>query len=265
MKIFDIHAHIYPDAIADRAVRAMSSAYDDILIRNDGRLSTLIRRMDEAEINRFAAHSVATTAHQVDAINRFVRGAAREYPGRLIPFGAMHPDTPDMDSHVTGMIAAGFRAVKLHPELQGFKVDESRAIRMFSALAGRLPVLLHCGDYRCDNSAPERIRRMLREVPGLKLVCAHLGGWTAWEAAASQLIGEDVWVDTSSSLYALDAPTAVSIIRGYGADRVLFGSDYPMWHPAEELRRFLELPLTPAEQHKILWTNHLALLSLSQY
>lgn len=43
-------------------------------------------------------------------------------------------------------------------------------------------------------------------------------------------------------------------------DRVLFGSDYPMWTPNEEVQRFLALPLTDGEKEKILWTNHLNLL-----
>ena len=171
----------------------------------------------------------------------------------------MHPDMPDMEETALSLTAQGFAGVKLHPELQGFKVDEPRAVALFRALAGRLPVLLHCGDYRCDHSAPERIRNMLAQVPGLTLVCAHLGGWTKWEEAASMLIGEDIRVDLSSSLYALDAPTAVSILRGYGTERVLFGTDYPMWEPAEEVERFLRLPLTDGEKEKILWTNHLSL------
>ena len=64
MKVFDIHAHIYPDAIADRAVHAISHAYDDFPVENDGRLETLIREMDDAGVTACAAHSVATTAHQ---------------------------------------------------------------------------------------------------------------------------------------------------------------------------------------------------------
>ena len=260
MKIFDIHAHIYPDAIADRAVYAISHAYDDIEVRNDGRLTTLLKRMDEAGVTRCAAHSVATTPHQVDSINHFVLDAAHAHPERLVPFGTLHPDTPWPDRAVDQMVTDGFRGVKLHPEFQGFKVDDPRALDMFSAIAGRLPVLLHCGDYRCDNSAPERIKRMLREVKGLTLICAHLGGWTTWEAAAAELIGQDVWVDTSSAIYALDAPTSVNIIRGYGTDRVLFGTDYPMWTPREEVERFLRLPLSDDEKERILWRNHLALL-----
>lgn len=260
MDIFDIHAHIYPDAIAARAVHAISAGYDDSPVREDGRLDTLLRREAEAGVGRFAAHSVATTAHQVDSINRFVLSAAQAHPGVIVPFASLHPDTPNLDSAVDAIVESGFAGVKLHPEFQGFKVDEPRALRLFSALAGRLPVLLHCGDYRCDNSAPERIRSLLRQTPKLQLVCAHLGGWTTWERAAAELIGADVWVDTSSSLYALDAPTAAAIIRGYGVDRVLFGTDFPMWTPAEEVERFLRLPLTDDEKEKILWKNHLALL-----
>ncbi len=259
MKIFDIHAHIYPDAIADKAVKNISAAYDDILIRNDGRLGTMVRLADEAGITQFAAHSVATTPKQVASINRFVLDAARKYPDRIIPFGALHPDTPDMDRAVAQLVADGFWGVKLHPEMQNFKVDETRAIDMFSAIAGKLPVLLHCGDYRCDNSVPERIKRMLKAVPGLKVICAHLGGWTTWEEAAWQLIGQDIWVDTSSSLYAMDVETAVGIIRGYGTDRMLFGTDFPMWNPKEEVERLLALPLTMSELERILWGNHLKL------
>ena len=140
-------------------------------------------------------------------------------------------------------------------------MDEPRAVEMFAAVADTgLPVLLHCGDYRCDNSAPERVRRLTRLLPKLTLVCAHLGGWITWEQAAAELIGADVWVDTSSSLYALDAPTAAKLIRGYGVERALFGSDYPMWHPKDELERFLALPLTDGEKERILWENHLSLL-----
>jgi len=259
MKIFDIHTHIYPDALAPRATQAISAAYDGFEVHCDGRLETLMRMMDEAGIERFAAHSVATTTRQVESINRFIMSAAQAYPARIVPFGSLHPDLEEPEAAVDAMVRAGFRGVKLHPEFQGFKVDEKRALRLFEAIAGKLPVLLHCGDYRCDNSAPERIRRMLKQVKGLKLVCAHLGGWTTWESAAAELIGEEIWVDSSSSLYALDGSTAARLIRGYGAERVIFGSDYPMWSPGEEAELLMRLPLTDDEKERILWGNHLAM------
>lgn len=255
MKIFDVHAHIYPDAIAPRAVKALRDGYDGIEVKCDGRLDTLTAIADDAGIAKIAVHAAATAVKQVDSVNRFVMESARAHPGRIVPFGTLHPDMDRPDRAAAQLAAEGFKGIKLHPELQGFKVDETRAIDLFAAVAGKLPVLLHCGDYRFDHSAPERIQRMLKQVPGLTLICAHLGGWTQWEQAAWMLRDEAVLVDSSSSLYALDPSTAAGIIRSYGADRVLFGSDYPVWNPAEEVQRLLQLPLTDAEKEKILWSN----------
>ena len=252
---FDIHAHIYPDAVAPHAVRAISEAYDNAVLQNDGRLDTLLAEMDAGGIRAAAIHSVATTPHHAESINRYILAVARANPDRFVPFASLHPDAPDLEAAVEGVVSAGFAAVKLHPECQNFLLDEPRALRLLRLLAGRLPVLLHCGDKRKDNSSPERVLRALDAAPGLTLICAHLGGWTRWEEAARALAGSGVYVDASSSLYALDGETAAGIIRSYGVDRVFFGSDYPMWTPGEELQRFLRLPLREDEREQILWGN----------
>ena len=259
MKIFDVHVHIFPDRIADRAVNAIGSFYENFNMEGDGRLETAIRAMDAAGITRCAAHSVATSAHQVDAINDFVMDAWRRYPERILPFAAMHPDLPEPAATAEAAIARGFRGVKIHPEIQGFRLDDPAVLDMLAPFEGRLPILVHCGDYRYDNSSPERIKRVLRQFPRLRLICAHLGGWTVWREAWRRLAGEDIYVDTSSALFALSPEEAVRIIRAYGVDRALYGTDYPMWLPGDELRRFDRLPLTQDEREKILWTNHLAL------
>ena len=98
--------------------------------------------------------------------------------------------------------------------------------------------------------------KVLDEVPNHKAGCADLGGWSVWNEAWLELAGRPgVWVDTSSSLYAISPEEAAEVIRHYGADRVFFGTDYPMWNPGEELQKFLRLPLTPEEQEKILHLN----------
>ncbi|MEG1620427.1 MAG: amidohydrolase family protein [Oscillospiraceae bacterium] len=45
------------------------------------------------------------------------------------------------------------------------------------------------------------------------------------------------------------------MINELGEDKFLFGTDYPMWDPKEELGRFLKLPLSHEQQEKILWNN----------
>jgi len=259
MKIFDVHVHIFPDGIAEKAVSAIGNFYENFNMECDGRLETAIREMDAAGITRCAAHSVATTAHQVDSINAFVMEAHRRYPERILPFAAMHPALADARATAEAVIAAGFRGVKLHPEIQGFRIDAPEVLDMLAPFEGRLPILCHCGDYRYDNSSPARLKNVLRAFPKLTLICAHLGGWTVWREAARLMTGEDIYVDTSSALFALTPKEATDIIRGYGVERALYGTDYPMWGPVGELRRFDRLELTDAEREQILWTNHLRL------
>jgi len=259
MKIFDMHVHIFPDKLADRAVSAIGNFYENFNMECDGRLETAIRVMDEAGITRCAAHSVATSPHQVDHINDFVMEAHRRYPDRILPFAAMHPDLPDPRATAEGILARGFRGVKVHPEIQGFNIDDPAVLDMLAPFEGKIPVLTHCGDYRYDNSCPDRLKHVKRVFPNLTLICAHLGGWTVWREAARQMIGEDVYVDTSSALFAMTPGEATRIIRGYGIERALYGTDFPMWSPVGELKRFDRLDLTEDEREKILWTNHLRL------
>ena len=139
----------------------------------------------------------------------------------------------------------------------GAQLDEPMAIRLFEAMAERkLPLLVHTGDTRYPYSEPERMARALDAVPELTAICAHLGGWSRWDKAWQLLAGrENVYVDCCSSLYALPPEEAAEVIYHYGADRVFFGTDYPMWTPKEEIARFMALPLTDAEREMILHEN----------
>ena len=46
-----------------------------------------------------------------------------------------------------------------------------------------------------------------------------------------------------------------ALIRKWGAEKVLFGSDYPMWSQADDLAVFFEMGLTDAENRLILSEN----------
>ena len=52
----------------------------------------------------------------------------------------------------------------------------------------------------------------------------------------------------------------VSLIRAFGPEKVLFGTDYPMWDPVEEVAHFMQLPLTDREREMILWDNGMRIL-----
>lgn len=254
MRVVDFHAHIYPDKIAQKASVAIGDFYD-ITMRHDGTVSALLDSGDKAGIGTFVVHSVATVPQQVEAINDFLARTASEHPGRLIGFATMHPDYAPIGREIDRVIALGLKGIKLHPDFQKFNIDSPEALRIFEAVEGRLPVLVHTGDFRYEYSKARRVASVVERFPKLKLVCAHFGGWSEWEEATNILQDYPILVDTSSSLYALTPEKALGIIRRYGADNVLFGSDYPMWGPDEELERFCKIGLSDEEREKILHGN----------
>jgi predicted TIM-barrel fold metal-dependent hydrolase len=88
------------------------------------------------------------------------------------------------------------------------------------------------------------------------LIAAHFAGYGVWEEAARKLPGYDnLYVDSCSSLEFLEPSRAVELINLYGEDKVLFGTDYPMWNHKDELARVERLDLPPATLRKILYQN----------
>ena len=256
MRIIDTHAHIYPDKIALKAAKSIGDFYD-IPMQMDGTLSTLLAQGEAAGISRFLVQSVAVTWERVQAINNFIARSVAEQPEKLIGFGTMHPDHPEMEKELDRILSLGLRGVKLHPDFQRFMLDAPSAIRLFEAMAERsLPLLVHTGDYRHPYSHPERMARALDHVPALKAICAHLGGWSVWNDAWRILAGRsNVYVDCSSSLYAMKPEDAVRVMRRYRISHVFFGTDYPMWSAKDEIERFMALPLTDEEREMILHQN----------
>lgn len=261
-KIIDAHCHIYPDKIAEKASAGTGSFYG-IPMRYDGKVSTLLRLCDEAGIDRCLVHSVATVPKQVSSINRFISDEVKNGNGRFIGFGALHPDSADIKGDVEELISLGLLGVKLHPDIQGIAADDERCIKIYEEISGRLPLLIHCGDSRYDMSNPDRIGRIVDAFPNMTVIAAHFGGYSVWEDAACALSGKpNVFVDTCSSFEFLSDEAIKRYISMYGADRVMFGTDYPMWNAKKELDRLFSLGLSEDEYEMILHKNLETLLGL---
>ncbi len=257
--IIDAHAHIFPDKIADKAAEGIGGFYN-ITAKYDGTLGTLLEQGSAAGVDKFLVQSVATVPEQVRSINNYISECVSRYPDRLIGFGAMHPDFEDIVGETERIVSLGLKGIKLHSDFQRFNLDEKRAYAIYEVAEGRLPILFHIGDPRYDYSAPERLMRVVKRFPKLTVIAAHLAGWTMWDKGAEIFEGSGIYADCSSSLYALAPDRAAKLIRKIGADKVFWGTDYPLWGAAEELERFRSLPLSDEEKDKILGGNITRLL-----
>ena len=255
MMIIDAHVHLYPGAIAEKASGSIGSFYG-MPVRYDGSARALLDACARAGVEKCVLCSVATTPAQVGSINNFLAGE-KERLG-FAALCALHPRMTETQLAEALDFARenGLAGAKLHPDCQRFHADDPQVFFIYEALAARrLPLLLHAGDSRFDFSSPARVANVARAFPDMTLIAAHLGGWSQWEDSARLLPDCDILVDTSSSLYGLPPARAREIIRAFGAERVLFGTDFPMWDAAGELRRLRSLELEEEEMELILWRN----------
>ena len=265
LPIIDAHCHIYPDKIAAKATAATEVFYGINHTELDGTVSLLVREGTKAGVSRFVVQSVATTPKQVSSINRFIAETVRRSDGKFLGLGTLHPESSDIEGDVQELISLGLKGVKLHPDIQKFKLDDYRCLKIYECCEGRLPILIHTGDIRYDYSNTNRLLPILDIYKELTVIGAHFGGWSLWEEAAKELSVKNFpnfYVDCSSSFYALSDEKIKELISAYGEDRVLFGTDYPMWNPRVEVKRFLSLGLSKKTQEKILYKNACGLFGI---
>ncbi|MDR0350786.1 MAG: amidohydrolase family protein [Coriobacteriales bacterium] len=253
MRIVDVHCHVYPDKVAAKAVENIGRFYG-IQMQGEGSVKSLLALQKQAGITTSVIHSVALRADNVQAINDFIAAQTREHPS-LIGFATMHQDFEEVEAEVERCVALGLKGFKLHPDSQGVNADDPRLMRLYEIIEGRLPLILHCGDYRWDNSHPRRVKEILHSFPKLVVDTAHFGGWSLYDLAVEYLEDERCFMDISSASVYLGPRRTTELINIYGADRILFGSDFPMWNPVEEVERFLKNALSDAEREQICWHN----------
>lgn len=253
MRIIDFHTHVYPEAIARKAADNVRAFYDGIGNDSiDGRVQTLHERGKEAGITNFVLLPVATKPDRTRHINEFIIREANAQPC-FTGFGTVHAAMENLMEEVDFIQSSGLCGIKIHPDYQTFAIDDPRMFPVYEQIQGKLPIVFHMGDLRYDYSHPARLRKVLDQFPNLQVVAAHFGGYQMREVAKEVLTDTNCLFDTSSSLMFMEPGVAESYIHHYGAQRFVYGTDYPMWDPLVEVERFLSLGLTDAEKEQIAW------------
>ncbi len=250
-EIIDMHAHIFPHKISEKATESIGQFYDIQMHYSIGETERLLKAEQQIGTKRMLVCSVATTPKQVVSINNFIKEECDAHP-EMIGFAALHGKFEDLAGEVDRVIAMGLHGIKLHADFQRTPIDSPASYRIYEVIEGRLPVLMHMGDYRHDYSHPTMLAKVMRDFPRLKVLASHLGGFGAWDEAEAVLQGGDnIRFDTSSAVGLMSPERAVRLIRHYGVDRCMFGSDFPMWDPRKEAEQLLSLGFTRAEYEQM--------------
>ncbi|HQE70612.1 MAG TPA: amidohydrolase family protein, partial [Atopobiaceae bacterium] len=75
------------------------------------------------------------------------------------------------------------------------------------------------------------------------------------DLALEYLEDEHCFLDMSSSMKFLGLRRTRELCELYGSDRILFGSDFPMWNPVSELERFRSIGFSESDMERMCWRN----------
>lgn len=226
----DVHAHAFHPRIASKVVGHLKSEYG-IDSSGDGTIANLLSGMKEAGLDRVVVHSAATVPSQVIPVNNWAIHLQKTYP-EIEAFGSIHPEFGHIEKELDRLQSNEVRGLKLHPDFQGFSMDDSRFYKLMEIIDGRFMLLFHVGS-PCDldnaPSSPTKTAALRRLFPKPVIIAAHFGGYRYWECALEEMKELDVFVDTSSLSPFLDREYFLKFLDTYDQEHILFGSDYPVY------------------------------------
>ncbi len=277
--IIDFHTHAYPDAVAPHALANMRSLAH-CRFYTDGTVANLTRSMAQANVDYSVVLPVVTNPTKANVINNI--SIQNNGKNGLIYFGGIHPDTENYREELDRLVQFGIKGIKIHPQYQNTPVDDIRYLRILEHAAKLgLIVVVHAGvecaypDRHLSN--PKMIRNVLTQVEGLSMVAAHMGGVQRWDCVAENLLDTSVYLDASCVLgriktiqyqfltkkvRLMNEDDFIKLVKCFGAERILFGSDTPWVSQKESVSVLKTLPLTDAEKNNILYKNAQKLLNL---
>lgn len=259
--IIDFHTHAFPDPIAEKAIPALENECN-IKAKHDGKLTSLLKSMDNANIDKAVICSIATKPGQFEPILDWSKNISSD---RIIPFPSIHPENSNIKEKIKIIFNEGFKGIKLHPYYQKFKLDEDRIFPIYEeAEKYGLLLIVHTGfdiAFPKERIAdPKKIISVTGKFPELKFITTHFGAWEDWDETERYLIGKNIYLEISFSLELLDKNKSKKMILNHPSDYILFGTDSPWTGQKETLQLFKSLNLNKNIEDKILYKNALRLL-----
>jgi len=277
--IIDSHTHVLPPRIKEgrgtyvRRDAAFAAIYDD----PKARIATaedVIAELDKREIDTAVIANYSwSSAELCRESNDYILESASRF-SRLVPMCAVCDTTSD-DSlkEVERCAAAGARGIgELRPDFHPGDYLEPGVNKTFTDLLRRLklPLLLHASEpvghvYSGKGEArPEVLYPFLLTVPDLTVILAHWGGGLPFYTLMPE-VGEalrNVYYDTAASPYLYSGDIYRRVADLVGAERMLFGSDFPLMSPGRIMREIDAAPLADEERTLVLGGNAERLLGL---
>jgi uncharacterized protein len=183
--------------------------------------------------------------------NAYLADVGRRHPDRIAWLGIVNPALMDASGEIERCIRDGAVGIgEVNADAQAFDWSEPKQIAFALEALHSLdvPMMIHTSEpvghaYPGKGTAtPERLVTTLQAFPDVRFVMAHWGGGLPFYELMPEIrgIARNVVYDTAASTYLYDFSIFLAMERVIGADRILFGSDFPVLAQRRYLGRVLD-------------------------
>jgi len=278
--VIDFHTHVFSPHVVQNRSRYIDSdpCFAMLYSKKEARLATaeeLIESMDKSGVDVSVILNIGWVTHELCVeTNDYILECVARYPKRLVGFCSVQPlSTQAAIAEIERCACGGARGIgELRPDVQLLNLTDDEAVKPFveALRIYRLVLLTHASeplghDYPGKGLVtPEMLYPFISRYPDLPIVCAHWGGGLPFYALMPEVqrAMQNVYFDTAASpfLYRPEIYQAASTL--VGADKILFGSDYPLLAQARLLREIDDTSLSDEEKRMITGGNAARLLNV---
>jgi len=268
--IIDFHTHVFPDNLAPKAMAELSSCWkSSYKPAHDGTVAGLIKSMDGGNIDIAVVQPVVTKPSQFKKVNEWVRSICSDPRSshRIVGFGGIYPHTDTYKEDIDFIVSLGLKGLKFHAEYQNFILDDPKMLRIYDYALSRDLILMHHAGFDPAfpppfKSSPQQFANVSKAIKGGVVIAAHLGGWGQWDETERDLVGSDIYLDTSMGFEFFSREQFLRIIRAHGVDKILFATDSPWSYARTEIEHIKTLPLSSYEKEALLGGNAKRILNI---
>ena len=278
--IIDFHTHVFPPQIKKNRSKYIDSdpCFAILYSEKNAKLATadeLIASMDKAGVDISVIVNIGWTTHELCVeTNDYILESVARYPQRLIGFCTVQPHSYEAAiTEIERCAQEGIRGVgEIRPDIQLFDLRDEEVIAPLIKVIRKhkLILLTHASEPVGHNYpgkgtiTPDMLYPFITSYPDLTIVCAHWGGGLPFYALMPEVkqAMNNVFFDTAASPLLYSPQIYNQVIQLVGAERILFGSDYPLLAQRRLLEEIRSLDLPEATRDLILSGNAQKLLGI---
>lgn len=279
--IIDCHVHIFPEAVCsgrecyfseEKAFELLYDAPRSKLVTAD----TLISMMDAESVDRSIVFGFPwKSADTFRRHNDYIMESVARFPDRLTGFSCFDAAHPEAAREAERCLESGLAGVG---ELAFYEsgIDDNALHRLDPVMAicreRGSPLLIHTNEpigHDYPGKSPirlDQIYALARRFPDNRLVLAHWGGGLFLYHLMKKETREtlkNVWYDTAASPYLYRSDIWTVAVQAAGAERILFGSDYPLIPPSRYFKDMADGGIAETEKRRICGENAAELLGIN--